>query len=72
MAITKERIQKDFINKLCAMYACGVEDSSKLQQYNAIGSVLKDYISVDWKNSKEQYAKGKAKKIREFTLILLL
>lgn len=71
LAITKERIQKDFINKLCAMYACGVEDSSKLQQYNAIGSVLKDYISVDWKNSKEQYAKGKAKKIYYFSLEFL-
>ena len=61
MRITKERIKDDFINKLCSLYACGVENSSKLQQYNAIGSVLRDYISVDWKNTKKQYAENEVK-----------
>lgn len=71
MVVTKECVQKDFISKLCSMYACNVKDASKLQQYNAIGSVLRDYISVDWKNSREQYKKRKAKKIYYFSLEFL-
>ncbi len=71
MAITKETIQKDFKNKLCSLYATGVEESSLLQQYNALGYVLKDYISKDWKKSKEQYAQNGVKKVYYFSLEFL-
>ncbi len=71
MTISKDTIKKDFEQKLCSLYSVSVKESSKLQQYNAIGSVIRDYISKDWKNTREQYAQSGAKKVYYFSLEFL-
>ena len=71
MTLAKNTIKKDFEQKLCSLYATSVENSSKLQQYNALGYVLKDYIAKDWKLTKEQYSKNGAKKVYYFSLEFL-
>ena len=66
--ITKERIEQDFKNKLISLYAKEVHEASKLQQYTALGHVIKDYISQDWKNSKQQFAQHTVKQVYYFSL----
>ena len=69
--ITKERIEQDFKNKLISLYAKEVREASKLQQYTALGHVIKDYISQDWKNSKQQFSRHMVKQVYYFSLEFL-
>lgn len=69
--ITPQQIQQDFQNKLISLYAKDIEGTSGLQQYNALGSVIRDYISKDWKLSKETFQKKQAKKVYYFSLEFL-
>lgn len=72
MKLNKEKIKDDFINKVTSMYAQEVSSCSKVQQYLALGSLVKDYASVNWIKSNNTYLKKNPKQIYYFSMEFLI
>lgn len=72
MKLNKEKIKDDFINKVTSMYAQEVSSCSKVQQYLALGSLVKDYASVNWIKSNNTYLNKNTKQIYYFSMEFLI
>ncbi len=72
MKLTKERLKTDFRKKLMNLYAESVSESSKLHQYLALGSLVKEYASEKWMNTNIQYTKRHVKQVYYFSLEFLI
>jgi starch phosphorylase len=72
MNLTKERLKADFKKKLMNLYAESVSESSKLHQYLALGSLVKEYASEKWMDTNIQYAKRHVKQVYYFSMEFLI
>lgn len=72
MNFNKETIKTDFIKKLMNLYTENVSNSSKVHQYLALGSLVKEYASEKWMNTNEQYAKNNVKQVYYFSMEFLI
>ena len=70
--ITKEQIKEDFKNKLITRYAKDVKEAHPLQIYEALGRVVRDYITKYWYESKIQYNLDNNKQVHYFSMEFLL
>ncbi len=72
MELNKEVFKSDFKKKLMNLYAENVSESSKLHQYLALGSLVKEYASEKWMYTHEQYAEEKIKQVYYFSMEFLI
>jgi len=72
MNLTKERLKADFKKKLMNLYAESVSESSKLHQYLALGSLVKEYASEKWMDTNIQYSKRHVKQVYYFSMEFLI
>lgn len=72
MKLSKERIKDDFVNKVISMYARELGDTTKVQQYLALGSLVKDYSASNWIKSNRTYNKSNEKQIYYFSMEFLI
>ncbi|WP_423189920.1 glycogen/starch/alpha-glucan phosphorylase [Alkalibacterium sp. f15] len=71
MSLTVEEFIKDFKVQFQSLYAYSYEEGSTEQQYNALGLYVKNYLSGDWKETREKYVKNSVKQIFYFSMEFL-
>lgn len=71
MELTTKDFIKDYKNQFQSMYAYSYEDGSKEQLYNALGLLVKNYISTPWKETRESYIKNSVKQVFYFSMEFL-
>lgn len=71
MKITVSEFKTDYIETLRAITARHVDETSPLERYNALGTLLKDYIGELWANTNRTYRKQKTKQVYYFSMEFL-
>ncbi|AYD40167.1 glycogen/starch/alpha-glucan phosphorylase [Clostridium fermenticellae] len=72
MSLNKEYIKKNFKQKLTSMFAEDINELNKYQYFEALSSVIKDYISKCVKNTNKYYLKSKQKQVYYFSMEFLI
>lgn len=72
MLVDKEEFKIDYIEKLQTMFAEETNDASRLHQYLALGSLIKDYCSRSWIETNKEYRNGKTKQVYYFSMEFLV
>lgn len=70
--ISKKTIKDDFVKKLTTLYAEDISEASNLHQYLALGSLIRDYCSENWKESNKKYTEEKSKQVYYFSMEFLI
>jgi starch phosphorylase len=68
----KERFKEAYINKLQTMHGKSIDETSIQDQYEALGSLLRDCISPNWIKTNHQYTSKKEKQLYYFSIEFLL
>ncbi|MBP2661202.1 MAG: glycogen/starch/alpha-glucan phosphorylase, partial [Firmicutes bacterium] len=68
----KEGFKEAYSKKLQALHGKSLEESSIHDQYIALGSLLRDYISPNWIKTNQQYKANGDKQIYYFSIEFLL
>lgn len=71
MEITVNQFVKEFKQQFQSMYAYSYEEGSNEQLYNALGLLVKNYISSHWKETREKYIKNSVKQVYYFSMEFL-
>ncbi|MCC5889190.1 MAG: glycogen/starch/alpha-glucan phosphorylase [Alkalibacterium sp.] len=71
MDFSKKEFIKDFKAQFQSMYAYPYEEGSTEQLYNALGLLVKNYISEDWKNTRVNYINNSVKQVFYFSMEFL-
>lgn len=71
MKVTVSEFKTDYIETLRAITARDIEETTPLERYNALGTLLKDYIGELWANTNRTYRKQKTKQIYYFSMEFL-
>lgn len=71
MEITVKQFVKVFKQQFQSMYAYSYEEGSTEQLYNALGLLVKNYISSHWKETREKYIKNNVKQVYYFSMEFL-
>lgn len=71
MEITVKQFVKEFKQQFQSMYAYSYEEGSNEQLYNALGLLVKNYISSYWKETREKYIKNSVKQVYYFSMEFL-
>lgn len=71
MELTTKDFIKDYKNQFQSMYAYSYEEGSTEQLYNALGLLVKNYISTPWKETRETYIKNSVKQVFYFSMEFL-
>ena len=72
MPITKETFKKDFEEKFINMYAKNLDEGSNLEKYEALGTLVREYATKNWINTKNDYRNFKEKQVYYFSMEFLL
>jgi starch phosphorylase len=71
MEVTVKQFVKEFKQQFQSMYAYSYEEGSNEQLYNALGLLVKNYISSYWKETREKYIKNSVKQVYYFSMEFL-
>ena len=72
MMIDKKTFKKAYIKKYKALHGEEIEDGNNQQKYEALGSLIKEYVQGNWMNSNKEYNKTKEKQVYYFSMEFLL
>ncbi|GMB01461.1 glycogen/starch/alpha-glucan phosphorylase [Pelosinus sp. IPA-1] len=72
MLINKESFKKLYCAKLQALHGESIDETSTYDQYVALGSLLRDYISPNWIKTNRQYRFRGEKQLYYFSIEFLL
>lgn len=59
MGICKEEFGRRYVERFQALHGVGLEDGTKLDQYRALASLVKEELAADWVKSNKSYDKKK-------------
>lgn len=68
----KAEFKREFQSRLVETYGCEVEQTHPTEKYMTLGSMVRDYASVNWKDTKVAAAKQDAKQVYYFSMEFLL
>lgn len=71
MNISKEQFKDDYQKAFTNMYASSLERGSSIQQFTALGTLLRGYASEYWRDERERYIKDGQKQIFYFSIEFL-
>ena len=72
MYLNREDFKRDFREKLLQLYRPGVEDASDTERYIALGTLIKDYMAMDWYKTETDNFNRKRKSVYYFSLEFLI
>jgi len=68
----KERFKEAFLEKLQTMHGKSLAEASIMDQYTALGSMMREYISKKWVRTNNEYLEKGAKQVYYFSLEFLI
>ena len=72
MMIDKKTFKKSYIKKYKALHGEEIEGGNNQQKYEALGSLIKEYVQGSWMNSNKSYNKTKEKQVYYFSMEFLM
>lgn len=70
--LTIERFKEDYQNKFLELHGKELGEGTDLQKYEALGELIRDYITKDWINAEKRYKSKKEKQVYYFSMEFLL
>jgi glycogen phosphorylase len=70
--INKNSLKKDYKRKFLEINGKELEDGTKEQQYEALGSLIRDYVAKEWLNTNNKYKETGEKQVYYFSMEFLL
>ncbi len=67
-----EQFKQYFIDRVEKLYAVDFEKSNSYQQYVALGSLVSEHISEDWKLTNKYYAENETRSVYYFSMEFLM
>lgn len=71
MELKEAQFTKDFINEIRATYAVDLKDTSPMEQYMALGHLIKRYNGESWTDTSRSYRKNDVKQVYYFSIEFL-
>ena len=68
----KSEFKKEYKRRLTARYGCLPEETHITEKYMTLGTMVRDYASVYWKDTKQATSKQKSKQVYYFSMEFLL
>ncbi len=68
----KTEFKKEFTRRLIETYGCTVDQTHQTEKYMTLGNMVRDYVNVNWKDTKEELARQEAKQVYYFSMEFLL
>ena len=68
----KQEFKKRFLEKLVETYGTTAEETHRIEKYLVLGEMVRDYASLNWKDSKKATVKQDAKQVYYFSMEFLL
>ncbi len=72
VTIDKKTFKKAYVSKYKAIHGEDIQEGNNKQKYEALGSLIKDYVTQDWMNTNKKYNKTKEKQVYYFSMEFLL
>jgi len=72
LLLDKESFKEAYLHKVQSMYGKTVHEVSLNDQYGALGSLIRDYINVNWAKTNRQYSDKGEKQLYYFSIEFLL
>lgn len=72
MFTNKEEFINEFELRIAEMYGRSVEQSHRTEKYMALGEMVREYASLNWKATKEEVAKNEDKQMFYFSMEFLI
>lgn len=72
LSINKESFKRDYKKKFLELHGIELEEGKNFHKYEALGSLVRDYIAEDLINTKKKYEKSKQKQVYYFSMEFLL
>ncbi len=72
MYLNREDFKRDFREKLLQLYRTGVEDATDTERYIALGTLIKEYMAMDWYKTETDNFNRKRKSVYYFSLEFLI
>ncbi|WP_125762157.1 glycogen/starch/alpha-glucan phosphorylase [Companilactobacillus hulinensis] len=71
MKLKEAKFTTDFINEIKAMYAVDLKETSSLEQFIALGHLIKRYDADNWTRTSKSYRKNDDKQVYYFSIEFL-
>ncbi len=68
----KETFKQAFLDKLQTLFGETLEESSEMDRYMSLGSLIRDYTSFNWAKTNKQYQDKNVKQVYYFSMEFLL
>ncbi|MGL5353700.1 MAG: glycogen/starch/alpha-glucan phosphorylase [Clostridium sp.] len=72
MLVTKKKIIEDYKKKFLQLHGKELESGNKIQQYEALGELVRNYLTEDWINTNRKYSKLENKQVHYLSMEFLL
>ena len=72
MFTNKEIFKKEFERRIIEKYGRGVSDSHITEKYDILGTMVRDYASINWKKTKDVVRNNNQKQVIYFSLEFLI
>lgn len=72
MSISKKKIISDYKEKFLELHGKELNEGTNIQKYQALGSLIRDYIVKEWINTNKKYSDTKSKQVYYLSMEFLL
>jgi len=72
LEIDKKTLKKAYVNKFLEMHGIELKEGNNQQKYDALGSLVRDYITRTWLKTNKKYNKTGEKQVYYFSMEFLL
>ena len=69
---TKEEFKTEFERRIIEKYGRSIEQAHKTEKYMVLGEMIRDYVGVNWKETKETVAGNGEKQMYYFSMEFLI
>lgn len=72
LEMDKKAFRKAYVNKFVEMHGIELKEGTNQQKYEALGSLVRDYVTRDWLKTNKKYNKTGEKQVYYFSMEFLL
>ena len=72
LEMDKKAFKKAYVNKFLEMHGIELKEGTNQQKYEALGSLVRDYVTRDWLKTNKKYNKTGEKQVYYFSMEFLL
>lgn len=69
---SKEEFKQEYTKRLVESYGCAVEETHPTEKYMVLGNMVRDYASINWKDTKTAIKQTQTKQVYYFSIEFLL